>query len=158
MIKTGMAACVLMWSVVATAEPTAETLSDSQARATMLKLDAALFDAYNRCDLKAFESYLDPHVEFYHDKGGVTHTSAEVTEGVRKNICHKVRRELIAESFEASPIPGFGAVEAGSHRFCQVDTGKCEGLAQFLMLWEHKDGHWKITRVVSYAHQSVPAS
>ena len=35
-------------------------------------LDTKLFDAYNHCDLKTFDSLLADDVEFYHDQGGVT--------------------------------------------------------------------------------------
>jgi hypothetical protein len=39
---------------------------------TISALDTALFDSYNRCDLKKFESFFVDDVEFYHDQGGVT--------------------------------------------------------------------------------------
>src|SRR5260370_30138550 len=38
----------------------------------IIALDTKLFDAYNHCDLKAFDSLLADDVEFYHDQGGVT--------------------------------------------------------------------------------------
>jgi hypothetical protein len=49
-------------------------------------LDRQLFDAYNHCDLKQFDSLLADDVEFYHDQGGLTEGHAALTESVRRNI------------------------------------------------------------------------
>ncbi|MNC99919.1 hypothetical protein D3C83_183680 [compost metagenome] len=51
------------------------------------------------------------------------------------------------------PIPGYGAMEVGVHRFCHVENGKEDcGNFKFVHIWQKKDGQWKITRVVSYDH------
>lgn len=63
-------------------------------------LDAALFDAYNRCDLEKFASFIDENVEFYHDQGGVTLGKVALTDSVKKNICGKVTRELVPGSLK----------------------------------------------------------
>ncbi|HUB88571.1 MAG TPA: DUF4440 domain-containing protein, partial [Dyella sp.] len=46
---------------------------------TIQKLDAEFFGSFNQCSapdqLKKHGSYLNPKVEFYHDKSGVTWTS-----------------------------------------------------------------------------------
>src|SRR5215475_8184206 len=52
-------------------------------------LDAALFDAYNRCDLEKFGSLIDEHVEFYHDQGGITLGRTALVDSVKQNICGK---------------------------------------------------------------------
>ncbi|MEO6918434.1 MAG: nuclear transport factor 2 family protein [Collimonas sp.] len=114
-----------------------------------------MFDAYNRCDMEAFSSYFIPKVEFYHDHGGVTWDRDAVVANTRKYICGKVRRELLPTSLKVYPIKDYGAIEEGEHRFCQVDSGKCEGIAKFLMIWELQDGKWQMTRVVSYGHRSL---
>jgi hypothetical protein len=123
---------------------------------TMESLDSAVFDAYNRCDLEKFGGYFSPDVEFYHDKGGVTLGRENVVESVRKNICGKVRRELIAGTLEAYPMEGYGAVAMGAHRFCELATQKCEGIAKFIHLWRNKDGVWEMERVISYDHRAAP--
>jgi hypothetical protein len=56
---------------VATPSPRSTTAPDDLFR-TVAFLDAALFDAYNKCDLAKFSSLLADDVEFYHDKGGLT--------------------------------------------------------------------------------------
>ena len=133
--------------------------SPEELSRTLATLDAAVFDSFNRCDLEKFASFFADDLEFYHDKGGVTRTRQSLVESVRNNICGKVRREVIAESLEAHPIPGFGAVQMGSHRFYELNAPKGSGpvgVARFVHLWQQKDGAWKITRVISYDHGPAP--
>lgn len=118
-------------------------------------LDAKVFDAYNRCDLETFSGYFDPEVSFYHDTGGATFDRDAVVDGVRKYICGKVRRELISASFHVYPIKDYGAIEEGKHRFCDLTTGQCEGIAKFVMVWTKRDGVWQITSVLSYGHRAA---
>ena len=124
---------------------------------TVAALDSALFDAYNQCDLEKFGAFFIDDVEFYHDQSGVSHGREEVIEAVRKNICGKVRRELVPGTLEVYPMRGYGAVEMGMHRFHQpkVDPNKPVGEAKFMHLWQNKDSVWRITRVISYDHRSL---
>ena len=126
---------------------------------TLASLDAALLDSFNRCDLEKFATFFVDDLEFYHDKGGLTLSRQSLVESVKNNICGKVRREVVAESLEAHPIPGYGAVQIGSHRFYELSAGPGSGpvgVARFIHLWQHKDGAWKITRVISYDHGPAP--
>ena len=69
-----------------------------------------------------------------------------------------MRRELIKESVEVSPIKNFGAVETGRHRFYLVIDDKTEKLieeAKFTNIWEKQPTGWKLCRVISYDHQPV---
>ncbi len=131
------------------------TTQDALLR-TMESLDSAVFDAYNRCDLEKFGGYFSPDIEFYHDKGGVTLGRQNLVESVKKNICGKVRRELVVGTLEVYPMEGYGAVAMGAHRFCAVGTQKCEGIAKFIHLWQNKDSIWEVTRVISYDHRAAP--
>lgn len=130
--------------------------TDPALTATIGALDQKVFDAYNRCDMKAFASYFSPKVEFYHDKGGVTWDRASVVASTKKWICGKVRRELLPETLRVYPIKDYGAVEEGEHRFCQLSSGECEGIAKFLMVWRKSGETWKMTRVISYGHRPNP--
>jgi len=130
-------------------------LDGAQLTATVTALDGAFFGAYNRCDLVTFASYIAPDVEFYHDKGGVTLGRDKLVDSIRKSICGKLRRELIAGTLQVYPIKGYGAVEIGSHRFCEVSTGRCDGVGQFIHLWHYRDGAWKLSRVISYDHHAT---
>jgi hypothetical protein len=125
---------------------------------TIASLDDALFDSYNRCDLEKFGTFFLDDVEFYHDQGGVTFGRQNLTESVKKNICGKVRRELVPRTLEVYPMRGYGAVEMGVHRFYDRKAEQSEptGEAKFVHLWQNKDGAWKITRVISFDHRSLP--
>ena len=137
---------------IASAQSPAE---DAALTNTIAALDAKVFDAYNRCDLATFGSYFVPKVEFYHDTGGATFDRKTVIDNTRKYICNKVRRELLSATFKVYPIKGFGAIVEGEHRFCEVATGNCEGIAKFLMIWHNKNGNWQLTKVVSYGHRAL---
>lgn len=142
---------------------TTATAADKDLTAAMRQLDTALFDSFNRC---ADEDQLARHaalfaedVEFYHDNGGVTWDRASMIENTRNNACGNYRRELLEQTFRAYPINNFGAITQGVHRFCENATGRCEGMADFVMVWKKTDaGEWKITRALSYGHRPYEAS
>lgn len=137
----------------AAAQPAASTAD--ALTGTIAALDQAVFDAYNRCDLKKFGGYFVADVEFYHDHGGVTWSRREMVDNTRKYICGKVRRELVPGTLEVYPIKDFGAIEIGTHRFCELATDKCKGIARFTMIWRQQGKAWKITRVLSYDHRAA---
>ena len=120
-------------------------------------LDAALFDAYNRCDLEKFSSFFVEDVEFYHDQGGVTLGRQNLTDSVKKNICGKVTRELVPRTLQVYYMKGYGAVEIGVHRFHHPGHDDTEpvGEGKFVHLWQYKNDTWKITRVISYDHHAA---
>lgn len=120
------------------------------------RLDAALFDAYNRCDIDKVGAFFTDDLEFYHEKGGLVLTRQSSLDLMRKNLCgnnNKVRRELVKGSMEVRPINDYGAVQTGEHRFYLTQPGRAEkmdGIAKFVMLWRKKDGEWRVSRVISY--------
>jgi uncharacterized protein (TIGR02246 family) len=124
---------------------------------TIQSLDTQLFDAYNRCDLEKFGSFLADDLEFYHDVGGFSRGRQATVDAVKNNICGKVTRELVPGTLEVYPIANYGAVETGVHRFHHPghETADSIGEAKFVHLWQNKDGVWKITRVISYDHHAL---
>jgi hypothetical protein len=124
----------------------------AQLTAAITAQDSAIFQAYNQCDLNAFARYIAPDIEFYHDKGGVTLGRADMVASIKNGVCGKLRRELKPGSLEVYPIKDFGAVEIGVHRFCELSTGRCDGMARFIHLWKYHDGVWQLSRVISYDH------
>ena len=120
------------------------------------KLDHAVFDAFNRCadpeQLKLHAGFFDKDVEFYHDTGGATFSRKAMIENTEKNACGKYRRKLIEGSLRVYPIKDFGAIALGRHRFCTIDGKRCEGQADFTIVWRKDDAKWSITRVLSYGH------
>jgi len=151
-------------ALLALATPLAVVAADIP-QATLEKevanLDAMFFDGFNRCDdasqLEGHASFLDPKLEFYHDQGGVTWTAEDYLKGVRNNVCGKFARELVPGTLKVFPIKDFGALETGTHRFCHFDTGRCEGEAEFAIVWHlDENKRWLVTRVLSYGHRELP--
>lgn len=126
---------------------------------TLAALDAAVFDAFNRCSdpaqLARHADYFAEDVEFYHDTGGVTWSRDAMLANTRNHVCGKFRRELVEGSLRVHEVAGFGAITQGSHRFCQFDSGACEGEAEFTMVWRNTQGRWQVTRVLSYGHRAA---
>lgn len=149
-----LAACIAVASLALAREAHGEDL-----HAIIAAQDAAVFDAFNRCgdpaQLERHASHFDPGVEFYHDTGGVTWTRDGMLANTRQYACGNFTRELVAGSLQVHPIKDFGAISQGTHRFCQVATGACEGEADFTMVWRQRDGEWRITRVLSYGHRAA---
>jgi ketosteroid isomerase-like protein len=142
----------------AQAVPSLESIqSQAELDKAITALDAALFDAYNRCDLEKFASFISEDVEFYHDNGGVTLGREKLTDSVKKNICGKVTRELVPGTLQVYYMKGYGAVEMGVHRFHHPGHEDTEGVGEgkFIHLWQYKDGAWKVTRVISYDHHAA---
>ncbi len=123
---------------------------------TISGLDTAIFSAYNHCDLDKMGSMVAEDLEFYHDQTGLSVGRQSLIDGVKNNICGKVQRELVAGSLEVYPIKGYGAVEIGVHRFSHPGDPGNAGEAKFVQLWQLKDGSWKLTRVISFDHNSTP--
>lgn len=146
-----MQAIAILAAIALTAPPAAP----DALTAEVTTLDAKVFDAYNRCDLDVFGGYFDPGVAFFHDTGGATFDRATVIANTRKYICGKVRRELLPSTLRVYPIKEYGAIEEGEHRFCEPATGKCEGVAKFVIVWAHHGIAWRITNVLSYGHRAM---
>lgn len=127
--------------------------SQAELDKPILAQDTALFDAFNRCDLEKFSSFIADDVEFYHDQGGVRLGKDKFTEGVKDNDCGgDIRRELVPSTFQAHYMQGYGAVELGVHRFVHPQSNNPTGQGRFISLWQYKDGKWKITRAISFDH------
>ena len=135
--------------------PTATHASDSLF-ATVSALDTKLFDAYNHCDLTTLNSMVEDGLEFYHDKTGLTVGKQPFLDAIKNNICGKVQRTIVPGSLEVYPLKDYGAVEIGVHRFHQpLRPEEGVGEAKFITLWHYKDGTWKISRAISFDHESV---
>lgn len=141
------------------AQPRPSAAESAELTKTITRLDGELFDAYNRCDLAKLGALTAEDLEFYHDKDGLSRGRQALVVGVRKNICGKVRRDLVAGTLEVFPLHNYGAVEIGTHRFCDTRKYKTcgtedSGIAKFVMLWQNRDGVWQLSRVISFDHAS----
>ena len=143
--------------------PTGAELTRSLAR-----FDADFFALFFLgCDPTRLMTMVTPDLEFYHDKAGVVATSgAALVADYAKNCearkapdAWRSRRELVPESLRVDPVPGYGAIEAGEHRFYERKGDGPErlaGFAVFTMLWKFDAGGWKLARVMSYGHRAAP--
>ena len=152
-------ACLLLIAAMPLTQATAATPDSQDQLSTLIaQLDNEVFDAFNRCSdpaqLQKHAGYFDANVEFYHDTGGVTWTRDDMLANTKKYVCGNFTRELVPGTLKVTPIKDFGAIAQGVHRFCQAASGKCEGLADFAIVWRNQNGKWEITRVLSYAHRA----
>lgn len=126
---------------------------DQQLHDTIVKLDSLFFAAYNTCNLnlETYASFYADSIEFYHDKGGLMNVKEEIVASTKKNVCGKVSRELVKGSIEVYPIKDYGAIEMGLHKFHNnTDASSNNARAgKFIIIWQHKNNQWKITKVVS---------
>jgi hypothetical protein len=117
---------------------------------TIVNLDSLFFHAYNTCDLIKQNQFYSDSIEFFHDKGGLETSKKKILESTEKYVCGKVTRELVKGSIEVSPIPGYGAVEMGSHLFHNnQEKNDIPDPSKFVIVWRNKDGNWTITKVIS---------
>lgn len=138
----------------ANAQTNQGSLADADLYKEIARMDSILFNAFNTRDVDRFKTLFTEDLEFYHDKGG--QTNYENTIGFLKTTAklnNQLRRELVKGSLEVYPIPGYGALEIGSHTFCHLENGKPDcGTFKFVHIWQKKNGEWKISRVASYGH------
>lgn len=126
--------------------------ADAPLTKTIAAADAALFAASNRCDLKSFGAYFTDDLEFYHDRSGLSVGKADLLQKTRDNICGNMVRELVPGSLEVHELPGFGAVQLGTHRFLHPGEPGNIGQARFIHVWRNTNGAWQISRVISFDH------
>lgn len=113
-------------------------------------MDQEFFEAYNNCDLEKQASIYSDSIEFFHDKGGLMTSKAEIIEGTKKNICGKVTRELVEGSVEVYPIHAYGAVQIGYHKFFNSQEPDAESIpSKFITVWRNDNGNWKMAKVIS---------
>jgi ketosteroid isomerase-like protein len=143
------------------AQPKTDAPAAKELYERIASLDAALFEAYNACDIDKVGMFFTEDLEFYHEKGGLAVTRKSTLDLMKTNLCgensNKVRRELVRGSLEVHPINNYGAVQTGEHRFYLTQKGqkeKLDGIGKFVMLWQKRDGEWKISRVVSFGFRA----
>jgi len=128
--------------------------TDTELFNEIKKMDSILFNAFNKRDTSLFKEFFTKDLEFFHDKGGLS--GFEQTISFMRSTAQSgndLRRDLIQGSLEVYPVPGYGAMQIGQHRFCHTEKDKQDcGTFKFVHIWLYKEGKWKISRVVSYDH------
>jgi Domain of unknown function (DUF4440) len=136
--------------------------ADSTLARVVLREDRLLFAAFNSCDTLALARFFAVDIEFYHDKAGLTvgrqATLAAINERCRQMAqgeAPSLTRTRLLANDAVYPIPGFGAMQLGRHRF---DQGAFRGQSTtsavfgFAHVWIHRDSTWQLSRVLSYDH------
>lgn len=137
----------------------------SRLYSTIQTRDSLLFAVgFNTCDIRLFDTLVSDNFEFYHDQSGAVLSKQDFIADIRDGLCtlpYKPRRELVEHSVEVYPLRNngvvYGAVQTGEHRFYALEQDKPEYLtstARFTHVWLLEHGEWKISRVLSYNHQS----
>jgi len=118
-------------------------------------LDDRLSEAFNAHDVDAVMTLFSQDVEFYHDIEGLQ-SFGQIEEASRGLFAkdNGIRRELVPGTLRVYPVPNFGAIELGTHRFCHEENGESDcGTFEFVHVWRRQENNWKLVRVVSYGHQ-----
>jgi len=117
---------------------------------TIVHMDSVYFNAYNTCDMATQAAIYSDSIEFYHDRGGLMTSKKDLLAALKANICGKVTRVLVPGSVEVYPVPGFGAIEIGYHRFINHQESETpSGPGRFVVFWRLRNGKWQITKVAS---------
>ncbi len=126
------------------------TPADKALYKVILAMDKKYFDAYNECDMDTQASLYAEDLEFFHDKGGLSTSKPDLLESLKNNICGKVTRTLIEGSVEVYPIPNYGAIEMGYHKFYNNQEPNAKSKpSRFLLVWKNEDEKWIISKVIS---------
>lgn len=126
----------------------------------LARMDSVLFDAsFASCNATKANAIFADDVEFYHDQSGLA-TGEQVRENTRRLTAscprgHGVTRTLIPGSLRIYPIQGYGAVQMGVHRFDERGASSST-LTRFVHVWHLQNGTWRLARVLSLDHHSVP--
>lgn len=121
---------------------------------TILHMDSVMFDAFNSHNLDVLKTVFASDAEFYHDKGGLSDYQTTMNNFTAVFAATPgLRRELVPGTLEVYPIPGYGAVEIGTHRFVHTENGQTlTGIYHFIHTWQYKDNQWRVTRAISVGH------
>ncbi len=139
---------------------------NSELYRTIISKDSLLFNVgFNTCDISQFENLLSDNLEFFHDKDGISNKK-EFLYNLKNGLCgspdkYQSRRELINSSTEIYPLYKndtiYGSIQNGAHRFYETIAGKKETFAssaKFSNVWLLENGRWKLTKSLSYDHQT----
>ena len=128
----------------------------------LARMDSALFEAsFVLCDAAKANAIFAEDVEFYHDKDGFS-SGEQVRENTRRLTAscpreHGVTRTVVPDSLRVYPIAGYGAAQVGVHRFDERGAATST-LARFVHVWRLQDKTWRLARVLSIDHETVPSA
>lgn len=123
---------------------------------TVAGLDKTLFDSFNNRRLDSMKSSFAVNLEFYQDNEGLENydrTMSDFSDMFSDSDNAGLRRELVQGTLEVYPLPGYGAIEVGQHRFVHKENGvDVAGTFHFVHVWQQTGDRWKLTRIISFGH------
>ncbi|WEA00548.1 nuclear transport factor 2 family protein [Mucilaginibacter sp. SJ] len=142
---------------IATHDPQEAAAKNDPLYKQVTAADSSLFAAYNQRNITEFKKWFARNLEFYHDKGGLSHytDNMENFEKHFQDAANFSRRELVQGSQQVYPLNGYGALEIGVHRFYTSLNCKEQltATANFINVWHQENGRWQLARVISYDHR-----
>lgn len=157
-INTILFLCLLNINNNIVAQNKNNSLEHQELYKEIVHLDSILFNAFNTQDIETMKTLFTEDLEWFQDNGGLLSYKTVISNFQSmferfKNLNTPIRRDLVEGSLEVHPIKYYGAIHIGKHTFCHWENGKNDcGTFKFLMIWQKKDGVWKISRVASYDH------
>ena len=127
----------------------------------LARMDRALFEAsFVLCDAVGANAIFADDVEFYHDRDGFA-SGEQVRENTRRLAAscprdHGITRTVVPDSLSVFPIEGYGAAQVGVHRFDERGAATST-LARFVHVWRLRDQTWRLARVLSLDHETIPS-
>jgi hypothetical protein len=155
LIYCALATVVLLLPVHALADSTSILGKSGPVYNTNEAQDTAVFDAVNRCDLAKLSTFLGNDVEFYQDRERPSVGKQPFLDDIKTNVCGEFTRVLVPGTVEVFPLPKYGALEIGVHRFVHADPASPPERARFVHIWKKTGGHWQLTRIVSFDHSEA---
>lgn len=143
--------------------------SGDALRAEIRAVDAEYFRLlWKDCEPpEKLAAFLHPDGEFYHDANGYRKDSTASIRFMQRRcegqtkLGERTRRELVEDSFMVDPVPRFGAIATGEHRFYRTPKSQAEqliGTARFLILYKRDPDGWRGYRIFSYAHRPADSA
>ena len=161
MFPTALLAAISLFQTPPVALPDGPALT-----AAIAERDAELFSVmFDQCAPEALSDIVTADFEFYHDKAGrmagrdaFVADYATGCEAKKAPDAWRSRRVLVADTLRVYPIPGYGAVEEGTHLFYERQGDGPESLvgrARFSIVWTLEDGRWRAGRALSIDHAAA---
>ena len=145
---------LLLFTTTVNAQEKKVAPTPQQLYSEIYRQDSILFNYFNTQNFQPFKSMFTKDLEWFQDNDGLL-PYKKVFENFKNtfNKPYKLNRQLIKGTLEVHPVKNYGAIEIGIHQFKHIENGKEEtGTFKFVMIWQLKDGIWKISRVISYDH------
>jgi ketosteroid isomerase-like protein len=152
-MNVSSAAVALLLALPQSAATTTAIHSTATLAAAIVHQDDAFTRAYNDCATTRLRTMFTVSAEVVVGEQGVTQQIGKVIDQIRRHHCGRLRREVDRASVEVYPLPGYGALQFGSERYCP-GAGACDSVpSRYLVVWRRFEDGWKIARLIRFSEQ-----